>query len=189
MTDPAQYCLIATKICLTMQEWGTCWQALGVLSAVVFGSFGLYKIYHELTRLNEQRIKDIHDKESTAKLKRTEFFLAIHRRLFDDAELYKVLKLIDSDDAALAKEDMWDAKRKLLVFFEEIALLVRSAQINRDVAYYMFGYYSLCARHGENFMEGISVQREYWALFFEFSDGAEDFLDKNKAGAPDTMVL
>lgn len=84
---------------------------------------------------------------------------------------------------------MWDAKRKLLVFFEEIALLIRSKQIDRDVALYMFGYYSLCARHGENFMIGINAEREYWALFFEFSDAAINFADENKGGPPKKMAL
>lgn len=50
---------------------------------VVFGTVGLYKIYQELRRLDEQRLKDLQDKEVSARLKRTEFFLAQYRRLFD----------------------------------------------------------------------------------------------------------
>ena len=73
--------------------------------------------------------------DTSAKLKRTEFFLDQHRRLFDDAALYSVLCLIDADKAELAKEEMWHAKRKFLTFIEEIALLVCSEQINRDVAF------------------------------------------------------
>ncbi|WP_080407024.1 hypothetical protein [Burkholderia ubonensis] len=189
MADPAKYCLDYTQVCLSMQEWGVCWQALGVLAAVIFGTVGLYKIYHELRRLNEQREKDIQDKETSARLKRTEFFLSLHRRLFDDKDLYDVLKLIDGDFPRLRDEDMWDAKRKLLVFFEEIALLVRSNQVDKDVALYMFGYYSLCARHGKNFMYGINPQREYWSLFFEFSDDAGKFSEDYKNGPPVGMAL
>jgi len=189
MADPDKYCLAHAHICLSIQEWGVCWQALGVISAVVFGTFGLFKVFHELRRLNEQREKEIHDKETSARLKRTEFFLSLHRRLFDDKDLYAVLKLIDGDDPRLREEDMWDSKRKLLVFFEEIALLIRSKQIDKDVALYMFGYYSLCAKNGTNFLTGIDVQREYWALFFEFSDDAERFSDNHKNGPPASMAL
>ncbi|WP_407276528.1 hypothetical protein [Halothiobacillus sp. DCM-1] len=172
-----------------MQEWAVYWQALGVLAAIVFGAVGLYKIYHELRRLNEQREKDVYDKEIAARLKRTEFFLSQHRRLFDDKDLYEVLCLIDADNPLLAEENMWDKKRKLLVFFEEIALLIRSNQIEQNVALYMFGYYSLCARHGKNFAHGINPSREHWALFYEFSDNAEEFLKKNNDGPPKEMAL
>jgi len=53
----------------------------------------------------------------------------------------------------------------------------------------MFGYYSLCAKNGTNFLTGIDVQREYWALFFEFSDDAERFSDNHKNGPPASMAL
>lgn len=163
-----------------MQEWAVYWQAAGVLATLIFGAVGLYKIYQELRRLNEQRDKDAHDKETSARLKRTEFFLAQHRRLFDDKDLHEVLCLIDSDDEKLAERNMWDKKRKLMAFFEEIALLVKSGQIDKNVALYMFGYYAVCAREGPNFTEGIDLAREYWMLFFDFSDEALEYLSQNK---------
>ncbi|WP_083300943.1 hypothetical protein [Jeongeupia sp. USM3] len=189
MSLPEQYCTPVLRVCRTMQEWAVYWQAVGVVAAIVFGSFGLYKIYHELRRLNEQREKDASDKETAARLKRTEFFLSQHRRLFDDKDLFEVLCLIDGDNARLANKKMWDKKRKLLVFFEEIALLVRSNQIEKNVAFYMFGYYSLCARYGSNFSRGINPSREHWALFYEFSDGAQIFLNENVDGPSDDMFL
>ncbi len=189
MQIPELYCIPFSQTCHPMQEWAIYWQAIGVIAAIVFGSVGLYKIYQELRRLNEQRSKDISDKETAARLKRTEFFLSQHRRLFDDKDLYEVLCLIDADKVRLADEDMWDKKRKFLVFFEEIALLVRSNQIDRNVAFYMFGYYSLCARHGKNFTQGIDPSREHWSLYYEFSDGAQIFLDENKDGPSQQVAL
>lgn len=178
MKDPQIYCIPFSQVCRTMPEWAVYWQAIGIIATIIFGSVGLYKIYQELQRLKEQRDKDISDKETTARLKRTEFFLSQHRRLFDDKDLYEVLCLIDADHPRLAEDNMWDKKRKLLVFFEEIALLVRSSQIDKDVAFYMFGYYSLCARYGDNFGAGINPSREHWSLFYEFSDGAQEFIKK-----------
>lgn len=169
-----KYCFPFTEYSLTMAEWGVYWQATGVVAAIIFGSFGLYKIYHELKRLNEQRTKDISDKETAAALKRTEFFLAQHRRLFDNPELYSILCLIDSDHADLALEENWDKKRKLLTFFEEIALLVNSGQINKDVAIYMFGYYIRCAIYGKNFCVGIDPSPEHWRLLYDFLHEVEN---------------
>ncbi len=79
---------------------------------------------------------------------------------------------------------MWDKKRKFLTFFEEIALLVESKQIQPDVAYYMFGYYARCAREGTNFAEGIDVSTAHWGLFFKFTDAATEFAHKHKEGPP-----
>lgn len=190
MPPPVQsYCVPFTQICRPMQDWAVYWQALGILSAIIFGTVGLYKIYHELRRLNEQRKKDTDDREIAARLQRTEFFLSQHRRLFDDKDLYEVLCLIDEDKPRLADQDMWDKKRKLLVFFEEIALLIRSNQIDSDVAYYMFGYYSQCARIGTNFLHGIDPSKEHWGLFYEFSDAAETFLSKNNNGPSKELSL
>lgn len=184
-----QYCVLWSSYCLTMQEWGVWWQAIGVTTALVFGIVGLYKIRHELIRLNEQRSKDILDKEISAKLNRTEFFLEQHRRLFDNAELFEVISLLDSDDNKLASKNMWDKKRKFLTFVEEIKLLVNSDQINEDVAYYMFGYYSRCAMHGENFRVGINPSAEHWGLFYEFTKNYEEYLTKHPEGPPLNLSL
>lgn len=182
------YCVPTTDYCRTMAEWAVYWQAIGVIAALIFGVIGLYKIYHELRRLNEQREKEQHDKETSAKLKRTEFFLDQHRRLFDDEVLYSVLCLIDADKGKLAEEDMWDAKRKFLTFIEEIALLVCSEQINKDVALNMFGYYARCARYGQNFSIGIKPSREHWSLFYWFTDEAEKFFEMFPNGPPELTL-
>jgi hypothetical protein len=187
-TQLPSYCIPSTSFCHTFQEWGVYWQAIGVMAATIFGVIGLIKIYHELRRLSEQREKDRLDRESTARLKRTEFFLDQHRRLFDDPTLFSVLRLIDHDAAELTVWEMWDAKRKFLTFIEEIALLVRSEQINKDVALNMFGYYARCARHGKNFLVGINPSREHWSLFYWFTDEAENFCKRYPDGPPDLSL-
>lgn len=189
MEKPIEYCALLTDYCLPMQDWSVYWSAAGVLSALLFGFFGLYKIYHELKQLNQQRAADAVAHERAEKLKRTEFFLDQHRRIFDDPQLYEVLCLIDSDDALLAEKSMWDKKRKLMAFFEELALLIRSRQINKQVALYMFGYYAVCAKNGPNFGEGIALSKEYWGLFFEFADEAIQYLSENRDGPPQDMSL
>ena len=127
-----------------------------------------WKIIVELRRLTE-------DRQISASLKRTEFFLNQHRRLFDDPILYEVLCLLDTDDESLKDEIMWDKKRKLLTFFEEIALLVRSGQIHEEVAFYMFGYYAGRARKGQNFCVGIDLAPEHWGLFYWFVEESTNY--------------
>ncbi|MCO4199404.1 hypothetical protein M2R28_06835 [Aeromonas hydrophila] len=189
MTVIKEFCIVRTDYCLTMQEWGVWWQAIGVLAAVVFGVAGLIKIIHELKRINEQREKEQVEKIITANLNRTKFFLEQHRRLFDNADLYEVTCLLDSDSILLSHEAMWDRKRKFLTFIEEISLLVRSEQIDSDVAYYMFGYYAYCAFEGVNFRNGIEPSAEHWGLFYEFVNGYVLYLERNPAGPPITLKL
>ena len=189
MQSPSLYCFPFSNDCRLMAEWGVIWQAIGVFAALLFGVIGLYKIYRELKRFNEQREKEIIDWKNSAELKRIEFFLSQHRRLFDNPELFSVLCLIDSDDEKLKHEDMWDKKRKFITFFEEIALLIRSNQLDREVAFYMFGYYAKCVRYGKNFAEGIDTSEEHWALFFNFAKDAEKFLDDHQDGPPARMSL
>lgn len=187
-SDPGYFCFPFTQNCKLMSEWGVYWQAIGVVMAVVAGIFGLYKIHHELARMNEQRAKDIHDKETSAKLKRTEFFLNQHRRLFDTKELYEVLCLIDGD-VALLKNGMVDKKRRFLAFLEEIALLVESENINAEAAYYMFGYYALCVKKNDDFWaKDLDPSPKHWRLFYEFCAKVETF-QKNNPDGPEKQRL
>lgn len=179
-----------------MADWGVYWTAWGTGAAILFGIFGLYKLLAELKTAKEQRTEAIQQQEKqlaehqhTLRLKRTEFFLDQHRRLFDNPELFEVLALIDGDDPALAEPEMWDKKRKLLTFLEEIALLVRSEQLDKQVAFYMFGYYAKCVIDKPNFSTGIDTSREHWGLLYEFAEQASEFLKTYTNGPPKEMAL
>ncbi|UTY60690.1 hypothetical protein HPQ68_09430 [Massilia sp. erpn] len=172
-----------------MAEWGVYWQSLGTAFTLIAGIIGLYKVYRELQRLTDQKANELESKNTAMKLKRTEFFLNQHRRLFDNSELYSVLCLIDDDSNKLTEPGMADKKRKFLTFLEEIALLVKSDQIDPEVAYYMFGYYSICVLSGQNFAHGIDTSRKYWGLLYEFTKSSKVYLDENPDGPPKNMSL
>jgi hypothetical protein len=131
--NSAQYCLFyCTKFCFSISEWKDIILSVAATIAVPSAIFTAVKTFSELKKQNEERRKE-------RELKSIEFTLQQHRRLFDDKDLFSVLSLIDNDDQKLANLEIWDAKRKLLVFFEELQLLINSEKINRDVAYYLFG--------------------------------------------------
>ena len=169
MSTPTYCLLIYTSACYSISDWNSIAAIFATYTAVPGILFAAYKTWSEIkkNRLEHEAENQQRDREHL--LKRIEFTLAQHRRLFDDPVLYNVLSLIDSDDSMLSETTMWDPKRKLLTFFEEIALLVNSKQINDEVAYYMFGYYAKCARDGPNFKVGIDLEVKYWGLFFNFS--------------------
>jgi hypothetical protein len=171
-------CFDVTGSCLRLVEWVSVSQIFGVIFTSIIGIIGIVKVFSELSRIKDQRRKEAAALELAAKLKRTEFFLSQHRRLFDDSKLFEVLCLLDSDDWKLAEKIMWDSNRKFLTFIEEIQLLIGAGQINSDVAYYMFGYYAQSARTGPNFNVGINSRESYWRLFNEFCDSYVNFQNK-----------
>jgi hypothetical protein len=163
---------------MKMSEWKDFWQNVGIAVSIIIGVIGASKVIVELRRFREQREKEVADHIAGHKLKRTEFFLDQHRRLFDNDDLYEVLCFLDGDLPQLADPAMWDKKRKFLTFIEEIALLVKSGYINPRAAYYMFGYYAQCAHEGRHFRVGIAMTAEHWALFFRFVENSKRF-DRN----------
>lgn len=173
----SHYCTLQ-DLCLTMEDWARVFQILGVVVGLCVAGFGFYKTWAELKRLRQQREENQRELHATARLKRTEFLLTQHRRLFDDPVLYQVMTYLDADDAALARPEMWNSNRKFLTFIEEMAILVESRLVDPEVAYYMFGYYAIRARDGKNFNANINDVEEYWRLFRRFCRDAEAFLHK-----------
>jgi hypothetical protein len=188
MNSPSLFCVPSTNFCFLASEWGSLAQVLTSILTLVVGIVGLYKVYQELRRLREQRAKEVADRETAASLKRTEFFLTQHRRLFDDADLSKVLSMVDADSDELIEEDMWNKKRKFLTFFEEIALLIDSGQIGSEASYYMFGHYAQCAREGRNFRVGLDMSPAHWNLFFKFAEASARYRTELPSG-PNSICL
>lgn len=184
------YCFIfKTWHCESIEYWTLIWQAVGIIVTIIVGTIGAYKIYQELHESNRQKLLHNENKKISDQLQRTEFFLTQHRRLFDNVDLYSVLCYIDDDNIFLSMPFMADKKRKFLTFFEEIALLVKSGQIDSNVAYYMFGYYAEKAIAGKNFSKDIDVCVEYWGLLFEFVEGYRVYKINNQSGPPVGMQL
>ena len=59
--------------------------------------------------------------------------------------------------------------RSFLRYFEEIALMVNSGLLRKDVAHYMFGYYAIRCWESDYFWTHLNRQGPYWALFREFA--------------------
>jgi hypothetical protein len=151
---PDLYCNVLG--CMTRPEWI---QSSGY---VIAGLVALFTVFSYFYTQRKQRALDI-----------VKFSLDQHRRLFDDAELFEVLNLIDGteeDQRQLSRPEMGNKKRKLITFFEEMVLLIRAGYMSEDFALYMFGYYALQARQNPKFMTGISSAYSDFGIFFDFAD-------------------
>lgn len=172
---PTSYCIFS--LCMNTSEWKDVLSIVGVVLGVPGLIFAAVKTLREVRRLTEQRAAETEQRSREHQLKRAEFTLAKHRRLFDDPVLYSVLQVLDGDQDGLRPIEMSNPKRKFLTFFEELVLLIDSGFISKDVALYMFGYYAVWAHRGKYFQHGIAYAVENWGLFMRFAEEAEAYLD------------
>lgn len=109
--------------------------------------------------------------------RRVEQFIEMRRRFLETPQFQEILRLISTDDPALRSLPVQD-RRNFGGFLEEVALLVNSRLINREVAHYMFGHYVLLTEKSENFWSGLDRNGTYWQLFHEFAREMREF-EKN----------
>ena len=100
--------------------------------------------------------------------KRAEYFLEMRKRLKENTSFREICALLETDDPNLQAVPFKE-KRDLLGFFEEVALMVNSGLIRREVAHYMFGYYAIRCWESDHFWSDVNRGSTYWELFKDFS--------------------
>jgi hypothetical protein len=84
--------------------------------------------------------------------KKAEYFLEMRKRLKENASFKNICDLIEEDAPDLATLSFQE-KRDFLGFFEEVALMMNSRLIRKEVVHYMFGYYAIHCWDSKNFLE------------------------------------
>lgn len=100
---------------------------------------------------------------------RAQNFVQMRRRFLETPQYRKILDLLAVDDPTLEAESVQE-KRNFIGFLEEVALMVNSKLIRREVAHYMFGYYVLLAAKSDHFWAGLDKDSKYWTVFRQFAD-------------------
>ncbi|MBC8066645.1 MAG: hypothetical protein H7Y17_17575 [Chlorobia bacterium] len=100
---------------------------------------------------------------------RAQNFVQMRRRFLETPQYRKILDLLAVDDPNLEAESVQE-KRNFIGFLEEVALMVNSKLIRREVAHYMFGYYVLLAAKSEHFWAGLDKDSQYWTVFRQFAE-------------------
>jgi hypothetical protein len=101
-------------------------------------------------------------------LRRVDHFIQMRRRFLETPVFQEILRMITSDDPALEKVPVQD-RRNFGGFLEEVALMVNSKLISREVAQYMFGHYVLLTERSQNFWKGLDREGPYWQLLHSFA--------------------
>ncbi len=100
---------------------------------------------------------------------RTQQFVQMRRRLTEDSSFRTICEMLDTDDPRL-RDIPLQQKRNFGGFMEEVALLVNSGVLTKEVAHYMFGYYAILCDRSVNFWHNIDRTSIYWNIFDDFVD-------------------
>jgi hypothetical protein len=109
-----------------------------------------------------------------SKQHRTQAFIEMRRRFLETPRFREMLELLATDDERLREVGVQD-KRNFIGFLEEIALMVESRIIKREVAGYMFGHYVKLCRQSKNLWHGLDPGSLYWTVFHRFASEMEQF--------------
>lgn len=145
----ARFCE-CTEVMVELRELKDWAAIVGVIIALLTLMKGVY----EYTRQNAQ--------------KRAEYFLDMRKRLNEES-IREICALLEKDDDRLRDLEFKD-KRYFLGLFEEIALMMNSGLVRREVVHYMFGYYAIKSWESDKFWRGLRREDPYWALFSKFAD-------------------
>lgn len=99
---------------------------------------------------------------------RAENFVQMRRRFLETPEYRRILNLLAIESPDLRTESVQE-KRNFVGFLEEVALMVNSRLIRREVAHYMFGYYVLLVAGSDNFWSNLDKESQYWRVFRHFA--------------------
>jgi hypothetical protein len=99
-------------------------------------------------------------------------FVEMRRRFLETPQYREILDLLAANDPRLAEVSIQE-KRNFLGFLEEVALMVKSRLIRREVAAYMFGHYVLLASRSEIMWANLHRESPYWRIFWNYADSLE----------------
>jgi len=99
--------------------------------------------------------------------KRVDLFIEMRRRLKENETFKKISDLLDDENPELQEIPFKD-KRDYLGLFEEVALMLNSGLIRKQVAHYMFGYYAIRCWESEYFWMNVNRESVYWKVFRRF---------------------
>jgi hypothetical protein len=121
------------------------------------------------------------------KQERAQNFVQMRRRFLETPQYREILDLLPSDDPRLAEISIQE-RRNFIGFLEEVALMVNSRLIRKEVAHYMFGHYVLLTHRSKNIWSNLDPKSGYWSVFRSFAEQM-DRLEAMQRREPNKLSL
>lgn len=126
---------------------------MALIVGTVVAALTLIKAVFEYTKQNAQ--------------KRAEHYTHLREEFKKEGRFGDIFEKLEDDAQELATLT-FEKKQDLIGFYEDIALAVNSGLLKKEVAHYMFAYYSLRCWDSKNFWQGLNRDSHYWTLFRYF---------------------
>jgi len=125
---------------------------ISTVLAIISGSFALIKGVLEYSRQAAQ--------------KRAEHLIRLRRDFYEQKGFDEIREMLAQDDPALAKVDV-QKRLHFLSFIDELALLVKSGLVSKEIAYYMFGFFVIKSVENKAMWAGIikPERGDDWEIF------------------------
>jgi AAA15 family ATPase/GTPase len=103
-------------------------------------------------------------------LARFEKYAELSKDWYGDKDIQEIIVLLGDDpNGRLAKIHI-SKKEAFVGYYEEIALMLESGILKKQIAYYMFGYHTiLCYENGNFWTKEMDLNDRYWTLFRRFA--------------------
>jgi hypothetical protein len=131
--------------------------------AVLRGIVGLVALFKGIVEYKQQGTQ-----------KRSEYFIEMRKRLKENQSFKTIAELLETDSIELT-DIPFKEKRDYLGLFEEVAMMMNSNLIRKEVAHYMFGYYAIRCWESKHFWKDVNRESIYWKLFRNFVIEMKDF--------------
>jgi len=138
-------------------------------------------------------IKGLDEYKEQNKVKRAEHFIDLRNRFKGNASFNRIRELLLNNDSRI-KDISFKAKTDFLGFYEEIALMVNSDIIRKEVAYYMFGYYAIKCLDCKFFWKSHdnpnapTKNAKYWYVFMNFAEEMKTMGENFKLNMDDFKI-
>jgi len=123
-------------------------------------------------------IKVICEYRLQGRQKRAQLFNKFKEVLLTDYRMVSITDLLEDNHPNLEIIPLMN-KYYFLGFYEQIAISVNSKLLNKNIAYYMFGYFALRCWESNNFWAEINRDSYYWSLFKRFVDTMQKIENRN----------
>ena len=115
-------------------------------------------------------------------LKRFEKYAELSANWFEDKNIQAIIELLDEDPKHKLRTLPFTKKEAFVGFYEEIAVMLYSGLLNKRIAFYMFGYYTVRCFESKDFWHNLDMDKYYWSLFRRFANEMKQIEQDISAG-------
>lgn len=113
--------------------------------------------------------KSLREYQKQGAQKRADYFRGMIDKFKATPHFLEISSMLDDEDNPGLAKIHYRIRRSYLNFFEELALMVNSSLVQKELVLYMFGYYAIRASENRYFKDEFDFEGPYWSLFVKFA--------------------